>query len=659
MRDFIEDKNYIFNLKEKYAKKCEKKESNEKNDFLGFKRKRFKEDKITYDDELKLLENDYPQIIENDNDEIGLTNVKIKKEKLSDAEEELNQEINDVNNIVEDKIKESINENNNIKQKIKEKEQIEPEIKNNNINKNHKNNKIKNISKENINLKINKSSIQRPKASKTRKKKAKNISIKKSLNVYSPKKVLNNNNINNNSYDYFNSSNNNSNSNSNSNRKYNNNALNMLNGINSRLDKMPKINIFKKKKYLTNFSAEKLLDNIQEQLANIDSKNSKNSSNNKRYLSDDKIKMKKLNKYVNKNFYGKERLKSPSFPTSDESLARNDENNINIIKNKIDDNFIDFGDVMKDMFNNKKKDNNNTIKDKKANSKKNINNIIKKDSISKRPKVFENKNVSIMPKIILSYANNKKKGEKIITKVEFIPDSIIIDKSAIEMKEIKSLFASLFPSKASKKEIINIKNNTQNKEIKNEKTKKTPKPKKPQKTPVVKSKKYNIVQKPRRSSRIRNALLKKNFDLVDKVQRMRKKFSKKRITKYNKNKKEKKEIKKEIKKEEKESIKKEQNESIKKEEKEIKEEIKDKKVSLGVCKIKTNYNNKLNNELLSNGNDEILALKTLRDCDDTKSDGDRYIQKGKSKLKDNHTVIGESLDMEEMLKGFNYLYNQK
>ena len=33
------------------------------------------------------------QIIENDNDEIGLTNVKIKKEKLSDAEEELNQEI--------------------------------------------------------------------------------------------------------------------------------------------------------------------------------------------------------------------------------------------------------------------------------------------------------------------------------------------------------------------------------------------------------------------------------------------------------------------------------------------------------------------------------------------------------------------------------------
>ena len=617
MRDFIEDKNYIFNLKEKYAKKCEKKESNEKNDFLGFKRKRFKEDKITYDDELKLLENDYPQIIENDNDEIGLTNVKIKKEKLSDAEEELNQEINDVNNIVE----------------------------------------YKNISKENINLKINKSSFQSPKASKTRKKKAKNISIKKSLNVYSPKKVLNNNNINNNSYDYFNSSNNNSNSNSNSNRKYNNNALNMLNGINSRLDKMPKINIFKKKKYLTNFSAEKLLDNIQEQLANIDSKNSKNSSNNKRYLSDDKIKMKKLNKYVNKNFYGKERLKSPSFPTSDESLARNDENNINIIKNKIDDNFIDFGDVMKDMFNNKKKDNNNTTRDKKANSKKKINNIIKKDSISKRPKVFENKNVSIMPKIILSYANNKKKGEKIITKVEFIPDSIIIDKSAIEMKEIKSLFASLFPSKASKKEIINIKNNVQNKEIKNEKTKKTPKPKKPQKTPVVKSKKYNIVQKPRRSSRIRNALLKKNFDLVDKVQRMRKKFSKKRITKYNKNKKEKKEIKKEIKKEEKESIKKEQKE--KKEEKEIKEEIKDKNVSLGVCKIKTNYNNKLNNELLSNGNDEILALKTLRDCDDTKSDGDRYIQKGKSKLKDNHTVIGESLDMEEMLKGFNYLYNQK
>ena len=78
-----------------------------------------------------------------------------------------------------------------------------------------------------------------------------------------------------------------------------------------------------------------------------------------------------------------------------------------------------------------------------------------------------------------------------------------------------------------------------------------------------------------------------------------------------------------------------------------------------MCKIKTNYNNKLNNELLSNGNDEILALKTLRDCDDTKSDGDRYIQKGKSILKDNHTVIGESLDMEEMLKGFNYLYNQK
>ena len=699
IKDFIYDKNYIFNLKQKYTQKCEKHEDNAKNDYLGFKRKRFKEDKIgndAYDDELKLLENDYPQIIEND--EMVIENVKIKKEKISEADEEINNEINDLEkDITNDTYYE--NKDINIKgQKEKEndinKGQIPLNFKINN-NKSQKNNKAKKISKDKIinNNKLNKLSLQSPKGSKIRRKRYKLKSIKKSLiNNYSPLNSSNDNTTNNENA-YFN--------NRVTNKKYNDNALSMLNGINSRLDKMPKINVFKKKKRLTNFSAGKLKENIQEQLSIIDSKVSKQSSEKLRFLSDDRLRMKKLNKYVNKNFYGKERLKSPSFFTSDSSPDRNIENNPNIIHNKIEIYNCD----IKDMDSTNKNNNSNN----------NYNNVVKNKKISKNesslletPKFYENKgnkNVKVLNKIILCYTIDKKKGEKIITKAEFIPYSIIIDKNAFDSGEIKSLNDSLFQKKSiQKNEDLNNKNNIPQKiNITNEKIKIKIRKKKSRIVPVVKSQKNNnITIKPRRSSRIQYLRIKKNEELINNARRIRKKFSKRRSSrianalsikskiKENNNKKEdkkfvkkdehkmirkeekklvkeeekkiiKKEVSKAIKKEEKKVVKKGLNKLLKKEEKKVtnkeekkiiktevkkdkkieekKKEINEEKkmekekVSLGLSTIKSNFDKKLVNELNFN-NEEILVMKT-------------------------NNIDFDDINMEEMLKGFNYLYNQK
>ena len=93
IKDFIDDNNYIFSLKDEYLKKYPENNKNQNNDitegkngFLGLKRKRYKENKTAYDQELKLLENDYPQIIENDEEQIIYNKIQIKKEKISDED---------------------------------------------------------------------------------------------------------------------------------------------------------------------------------------------------------------------------------------------------------------------------------------------------------------------------------------------------------------------------------------------------------------------------------------------------------------------------------------------------------------------------------------------------------------------------------------------
>ena len=74
----------------------------------------------------------------------------------------------------------------------------------------------------------------------------------------------------------------------------------------------------KKKGYQINRSAGKLLENIKEKLINI-GKKSKNSKRGK-CLSDDRLKldeMQNFKKFVNDNFYGGEKLKSPKFTVND------------------------------------------------------------------------------------------------------------------------------------------------------------------------------------------------------------------------------------------------------------------------------------------------------------------------------------------------------
>ena len=186
--------------------------------------------------------------------------------------------------------------------------------------------------------------------------------------------------------------------------------MNISFGINSRLDKMPKINVYQKKKHQINYSAGKLLNNIKEKLSNIDPRNK--MMRKRRVISEDKLKreeMQKLNQIVNNNFYGKERLKSPDVKET------NNENNINYAT-----------------------DVNPMNKVKKFKKKK----LVKGINTSKSTKkIVFNKNTSLGYKIILSY--KKENNERIITKSEFVPESIIIEKKAIEMSEIKSLFSSI------------------------------------------------------------------------------------------------------------------------------------------------------------------------------------------------------------------------
>ena len=282
IKEYINDKNYINTLKDKcHEISINYKYIDEVDDkYLGNKRKRGKlneDDKIKYDDELKLLENDYPKtemnndstvkikvekIDDDDSTEISKKKKKLEKEdkyikignisqqKKGDNEGSINEKINEdfnkfnINNsiILEDKEIYNIDESKN--SKIQEQENKEK----------------KEISKESIYINQyisqNESEIKNKYLSPIKVDKETSNNNQK-IKYYSPK------------YSSHFSSFEELNFGSNDDifmseiSEYSN-KLAVL-GINSRLDKMPKINI-KKKKNLINNSTEKLLCVIKDKL---------------------------------------------------------------------------------------------------------------------------------------------------------------------------------------------------------------------------------------------------------------------------------------------------------------------------------------------------------------------------------------------------------
>ena len=378
---------------------------------------------------------------------------------------------------------------------------------------------------------------------------------------------------------------------------------------------MPKINIHKKKKRQTNYSAERLIQNIRNRLTSIGRKNKIHGK--RRYLSDDKKRreeMQNLSQIVNNNFYGKERLKSPDYikNNANEIICENNENTINC-ENK-----------EKNIKNPKKKK------------------LIKRKNITNPPvKDISNKNVSILDKIILKYEN--KKGEKVITKSEFIPEYIIIDKSAISINEIRSIFNSMFKKENKDKDNKKNKDYIHNpKEKKQKKSKKNPKKKIKKADPIIKprkSKRIQQLQKAKKEREKENQRLK----IVEKL-RQRRRTSKKFI-KRNKKINPKKEI----------INKASENKNIRF------DSLAQSNLS-NMGKIRTNYENYVDNDdnIIKNGYGEILVNKT--NCDDYLSNEDRFLsnrRRTNGKTLNNNTVTSDNLDDFDALKGFNYLYNQK
>ena len=640
IKDFIDDKNYIFDLEQKYKSKypegnmqlylnnngtnnIKKEEQKEENNLLGNKRERPMDNiLLTYDTELKLLENDYPQIIDSDEKKLSKP-VQIKQEK--NDENNTNESSNDNNN-------ENINNNINNNKKIINDENVLALI-----SKKSKTHKISEYKKNNLSIEKEKLSIKHQNrsrkvdkikfgskenkykarklpnsqnTSKIRRKKGKNMSIKKSdlIKIHSTIKSYHiNNSIVTNIMDGSLSKNDYSINNIREHKEYSQSSVNMLYGINSRLDKMPKINVHKKKKYEINYSAGKLLDNIKERLSNIDSKE-KNSRKIK-YLSDDKqrrderIKLNQINQIVNNNFYGKERLKSPVFNDRDDTADTNNTNNENIVncENKSNN---------KNRISNPKKKNSNRKSSSKSIKKKNY-----------------NKNVFVNYKIILHY--KKKRGEKIITKSEFIPQSINIEKNAIDMNEVKMLFNSLFYKKAEKKEV-----NKSNKPI--AKKKYNLRKRKKNATKIIRSKKTIIpksrahLRKLRKSTRLQN---------ISKIQNSKDKKNKPKKDLRRKSK-----LFKRIK-----SKKQNKKTSVKKSEERAYESRSDSLFKAG--NVRTNCQNDID---IENYNDQILVNKT--EHIDSRIEEEIYSNRGSVKK---NNVNNNKIDYFDTISGFNYLYSQK
>ena len=605
IKDFIDDKNYIFALKDKFTKKYIENKNSEKEedktDLLGLKRKRNKDNGISaYDTELKLLENDYPQIIDN-GDEFFFDNVQIKKEKI-DEDEIINNEIN---------IENVINSN-------KEKE-TQSKIENASVNKSKK--KITNSIKK----KQSKNETQSHNVSKNKRENSRSIKFEKIdfNSIISETKTITYNNIANNRLDCSMISD----CAKSIVKEKSPTQINMTYGINSRLDKMPKINIHKKKKHQTNYSAERLVQNIRSKLTSIGRRNKIHGK--KRYLSDDKKRreeMKNLSQIVNNNFYGKERLKSPDYikNNDNEIVCANDENNINC-ENKD-----------KNVKNSKKKK------------------VIKRKNITNSPaKVVTNKNVSVLDKIILDYKIEN--GVKVITKSRFIPDCIIIDKSAISINEIRSIFNSMFRKENKNKRNKKNEEEKEDKEVKEENiqnlkekkqkiAKKNPKKKIKKSTPIIKPRKSKRIQQLRKAKKEKENELQR-LKIAEKYRRRRR--TSKKFIKRNKNIKSKNPV----------INKASENKSVRF------DSLAQSNLS-NMGKIRTNYQDDSDNEnednIIKNGCDEILVKKT--NCDDYLSNEDRFLSKRRrtiGKAWNNNTVTSDNLDDFDALKGFNYLFNQK
>ena len=660
LNELIDDEKLFFELFHKYESKVEgnencflndnninDKEKNEvKKDLLGFKRKRNKdkdikgekgekdnkveEEKLSeYGEELLQLEIDYPQIIDNkdsvqiknENENEAMKTVNKDKDKIHDKNKDNNQnnkeipvkkeknDENDINNINKDKENKDYNELKQkekeiLKQYIPEKKSKKAKIKENkkdNLNLEEKDeelpqkigNKSKKSSKVNNKIHRNKFLPHSQNASKKKKKKSRYISINKSYftNIYSPVKTTNYNNILTNVIEnsLYNSYDNNRNDFfiMHKSQEYSPNPLNMSFGINSRLDKMPKINVYRKKKHQINFSAGKLLNNIKQKLSNIDSRNK--IMRKRRVVSEDILKreeMQKLKQIVNNNFYGKERLKSPDVKET------NNENNINFAN-----------------------DANSTIKINKVKKKKLIKGI--NTSKSTRKNVF-NKNTSLGYKIILKY--KKENNERIITNSEFVPDSIIIEKKAIEMSEIKPLFSSLL-NKIKKEPTIK----------ENIKKRKRKRKKKLTKEDIEKRQKtqMNLTQfrKLRKSTRIQHV---KN---ISKVKSSYKKKLRRRSKIF---------IRRKAKREERKISKK------KKEERAYDSGSEDCVLTAG--KIRTNLQENMDITNNTIDGDNILVKQT-----DNFDSGDGGFSNRNSKKR----LSNYNFDSIEAIKGFNYLFNQK
>ena len=496
IKEYINDKHYINTLKNK----CHEISKNYKyidefdEKYLGNKRKREKsnndddDEKLKYDNELKLLESDYPNI-ENNNDSIE----RIKVEKIEDEEsteiisskkkkklekedkyiilENISKKKNNEMNL--EKINDKINNesnldiNNSLNLDVKEIKDIDEGKKSKKQKKDNKNKKKKKIIKDNIHIIRNELENNKKYLSPT--KVDKDISkINQKDRFFSPKYSSHFSSFEELNFGYEISSNDDLFMSEIS--EYSNKLIPAGLGINSRLDKMPKINIIKKKKSLENNSSEKLLYGIKEKLLtkNIVCK-SKQNSKKKNSEDSSKIDRLKLKKIVNNNFYGQENNKSnnkSNIENVDLSVIDNvNKNNNNIIVNEVE---------MKEQNEEKKNNVDNNInenKKEKQKTKKKENNNQNNENIQKSlAGIVKNENIIILNTFLLEY--NYINGEKIIQNSIEIPNSIIIQKSALKSIEIP--YSIIIPKNLLNMDELNIhfskvENTTSKKENKNSK----------------------------------------------------------------------------------------------------------------------------------------------------------------------------------------------
>ena len=174
--------------------------------------------------------------------------------------------------------------------------------------------------------------------------------------------------------------------------------------INSRLDRTPLINVQKKKKNLVNNCSDNILSEIKEKLINKGIKTKRSKRKNSKKKNAQAVKLRKI---VNKNFYGP----NSSYKDLISSICSSDNittENKSLILNEIE-----------------------IKKDKSLN-------ISKDKTLNKIPEKIINKNITLLYNFEIEYARNKQK-EKIIKKVSEIPHSIIIQKNALNL-EIQKFF---------------------------------------------------------------------------------------------------------------------------------------------------------------------------------------------------------------------------